>query len=187
MLVAPFKDVAVPPFDTWEKRFAWIQRYRGMSLSKLSLEAGLSRSTVGNAIRREQDFGKASFDADTIAKVAKAADVDVRWLTTGEGSPEPTQELALAQVDTWPLINEAAEMLVQADGLSLAEALLLLRDVRPSPPTLQGYYLAARSLLAQRASRDLGITKDFEQRLERELGGGAPAGPVTRNKRKQTS
>ncbi len=169
MLVGPSKVALVPPFDTWAKRIAWIQQYRGLSKSALSLKAGLSRSTIWNAVRREDDLGKVSLDSETIARVARAADVDVRWLSTGEGNPEPGQEPLPGYGDTWAIISDVIEMLTELDGLPAADAVVLLREVQPATKSVKGYYSAARRRLAARAPRDLGITQSVDQGLEREL------------------
>lgn len=164
-------------WDTWEKRIDWIAKHRGLSMSALSEAAGLARATVGNTIRRERDGGTVSFSGDTIVKLAKAARVDLSWLSTGEGAPEPGYIDAPAATDTKALVEEAVDMLVEHDGLRLPDALVLVYGVRLPTPSIVGYYRSARRALAAADKAEPGgergmITREVEDAAEDEVRAG---------------
>ena len=79
-------------WDTWESRVRYIETQSGLSRRALSLAAGLSASTIGNTLRREQRGEPVSFDGPTIAKIAKAGSVDAGWFATGQGKPDVEYE-----------------------------------------------------------------------------------------------
>ena len=167
MVVASVTVLRMADWDTWEKRIAWIQLNRGLSMSALSEAAGLARATVGNTIRREREGATVGFASDTLAKLAKTARVDLSWLATGEGQPEPgalPKASPASTVDTQQIANAAARLLVELDGLELPAALMLVHDVRLTQPTVDGYYRAARLRMSRGP-----ITEEVERAAEREL------------------
>lgn len=78
---------------TFRERLAWIREHRGFrSDRELSLSAGLSAATLGNAARAEAKTGLLNIDSTTAAKAATTGRVSVHWLLTGNGSPEMTPD-----------------------------------------------------------------------------------------------
>ena len=67
----------------------WIVDNRGFSRRGLSLAAGLSQSHVGQIIRGDK---KGRVSHSVLAAIAKAAQVNLTWLATGEGSPLDSED-----------------------------------------------------------------------------------------------
>lgn len=65
------------------ERLQQVMAMRAVSASKLSLDAGLSRTAVQKII----DRGGARTSSETISKLATAARVDREWLESGRGDP----------------------------------------------------------------------------------------------------
>lgn len=75
--------------ETYRERIEWIMRNRQFKSGRaLSLAAGLSPATVNNLLMRERRTGSAALDSDSLAALARAADVDADWLATGRGRPD---------------------------------------------------------------------------------------------------
>lgn len=72
------------------ERLLQVMALRGISASKLSLDAGLSRTTAQKII----DRGGARTSAETISRLAAAAHVSREWLETGRGAIEEQQDAA---------------------------------------------------------------------------------------------
>lgn len=70
--------------ETLSDRLKWILQVRQKSARGLSLDAGLSQSHVGQIIRGTI---KGEVSVTVLAAIAKASDVELRWLMTGEGNP----------------------------------------------------------------------------------------------------
>lgn len=81
---------------TWETlkgRIAWILADRKLSGRELAKRAGLRSATHVNLIRA----GKVkAIEGDIAAKIARAGRVQLGWLLTGEGTPEPDTSPARA-------------------------------------------------------------------------------------------
>lgn len=67
------------------ERIAWILSARAMNPRQLSLKSGLSHTYVGFLLKGT----KTNLTTSSGAKLAEAAGVDLNWLLTGEGLPEP--------------------------------------------------------------------------------------------------
>lgn len=70
-------------------RVQWILEHRGVSARGLSLAAGLSQSHVGQIVRGQI---KGQVSPDVLSSIARAGQVDLVWLLTGEGEPEGTPD-----------------------------------------------------------------------------------------------
>jgi SOS-response transcriptional repressor LexA len=69
--------------DDFKKRIAEMLEVLGISPRALSIKAGLNPDTVGKILKPEA----VSPRADTMAKIAKALGVSVKWLMDGIGEP----------------------------------------------------------------------------------------------------
>lgn len=72
---------------TFEERFNWIFRHRGTTANALSEGAGLSRAYIRMLIATERKGAMKRPGAAALQALAKAADVSVRWLSSGQGDP----------------------------------------------------------------------------------------------------
>lgn len=97
------------------ERLQWILDSRELSARQFALDAGASPTYVAQIIRG--DIGD-RISYEKFAALAKAADVDLHWLQTGEGSPQATT--------TEPIHDEPG------DPIDLAIA-FYLRGKPPSP------------------------------------------------------
>lgn len=81
--------------DTLESRLQWIveHRHEFSNLVQLSLAAGLSHSTIHNLVKKERTQGRISPRSETLAKIARAANVPLDWLASGIGSPASSAEI----------------------------------------------------------------------------------------------
>jgi transcriptional regulator with XRE-family HTH domain len=70
------------------ERLKQVLELREVSASRLSLDAGLSRTALQKII----DRGGARTSADTITRIARAARVNRTWLETGAGHPEAADD-----------------------------------------------------------------------------------------------
>lgn len=68
-------------------RFEWIFKHRGVSASGLSHKAGLSRSHVRGLLEAEKRGEAPSPTLATLDAIARAADVSLTWLSSGQGEP----------------------------------------------------------------------------------------------------
>jgi transcriptional regulator with XRE-family HTH domain len=86
------------------KRLEWIIANRGFKTAKaLSARAGLgSTAHVGMMVRGEVKTPS----ADTLAKIAQVAGVDLNWLTTGNGSPISEPTVDRGEADALPLSDD---------------------------------------------------------------------------------
>lgn len=75
---------SIPAMGSLGDRLLKVMALRGISASKLSLDAGLSRTAVQKII----DRGGARTSAETISKIAATARVNREWLETGRGDAE---------------------------------------------------------------------------------------------------
>lgn len=81
------------------ERVLWILKTRGLNARQLAIKAGLSHTYIGSLIKGNLS----NLTQASAVKIATAGGVDLTWLLTGEGSPEPglsspaalTQALAL--------------------------------------------------------------------------------------------
>ncbi|HOU92942.1 MAG TPA: hypothetical protein PLU22_17935, partial [Polyangiaceae bacterium] len=75
--------------NTLADRLEWIVANRDfVSLRRLSMAAGLSHSTLSNAVKREREGGEANLAMTSLAAVAKVARVPVDWLVNGGPPPD---------------------------------------------------------------------------------------------------
>ena len=94
MMTAVLAGPTIPLMSTLAERLQQVMVLRGISASKLSLDANLSRTTVQKII----DRGGPRTSADTISKLADAARVSREWLESGRGSIEvPSDVLFVAR------------------------------------------------------------------------------------------
>lgn len=69
---------------------------KGISPAALSRISGINPARISEILSgRTKRPGPKS-----VAKIAKALDIDLNWLVTGEGSPEPAKEAPLDPVDS---------------------------------------------------------------------------------------
>lgn len=84
-----------PDVRTLAERIRWILEKhprpdgKAWNPSRLSLEAGLTRQHVATYLARAAENPDADLGRDEVAKIAIAAGVDVGWLTSGTGEPQP--------------------------------------------------------------------------------------------------
>jgi transcriptional regulator with XRE-family HTH domain len=95
-------------------RIAWILKARGLTARQLSIKAGLSHTYIGLLLKGTRGTN-AGLTQTSATKIAEAGVVDLTWLLTGEGEPEP---------GVGP---------IGGDPSALTQALALLGD-RLSPP-----------------------------------------------------
>ncbi len=120
------------------RRVETANRDGGFNYSQLQLAqaAELSQSLLSNLAAYHNLYG---VRLDSLEKLAKALNVTLGWLL-GE---EPA-------IDSIRLARQAAAMLTELDGLSAEDAWSAMRDVDPASETADGYYVAAKRLLAGR-------------------------------------
>lgn len=100
------------PVDTMADRLQWILGETGMSKRGLSLAAGMSPSYVAMIIRGDIGEGIAYENAE---KLAKAGNVRVGWLLSGEGDPrDPTLDTSTAQPDP-ELLDTISQLVAEMD------------------------------------------------------------------------
>lgn len=88
------------PVSTLAERMRWILDQRGWKQREISKLAGLSHSYVSAFFDRAEKDPKASMRGTELAAIAKAANVSLQWLTTGEGEPAlEVEEPAPASVE----------------------------------------------------------------------------------------
>lgn len=102
--MAPKTEEGPQVDDEMVARFAWVLENRGLSRSKWSRAAGMAQANVGQMMRGERK----KIPTETFGRLARAANVDPKWLETGEGTPQ-------GSVDPYPSRAEAIELLV-AEG-----------------------------------------------------------------------
>jgi len=89
MLDTATKIVTIGGVNTLADRLEWIVANRDfVSLRRLSMAAGLSHSTLSNAVKREREGGEANLAMTSLAAVAKVARVPVDWLVNGGPPPD---------------------------------------------------------------------------------------------------
>lgn len=74
--------------NTLSDRIEWILEARGVSQRELSRRAGLKEPHVGLIIKRFRADPAAGIEQATLMGLAKAGDVSLQWLSTGEGTPD---------------------------------------------------------------------------------------------------
>ena len=89
-----YNPTYTPMFSTYGARFSWIFEHRNTSAYRLSSEAGLADSYLRGLLRQEAAGKKIRPGAEAIAKLAKVARVDARWLAEGVGSPDGSSPAA---------------------------------------------------------------------------------------------
>lgn len=88
---------SIQAMDPIARRLRWILEQRGQSERELSEKAGLSPVHVGMILARGGDRTAGT----TLAKIAKAAEISLIWLITGEGFHTDTDGHVLAKVANW--------------------------------------------------------------------------------------
>lgn len=73
-------------------RILWILAQRNISQRELARRAGLRDAHIGVIVSRSRKNPEANIENDTLAAIARGGEVSLRWLATGEGSPDPTDE-----------------------------------------------------------------------------------------------
>lgn len=78
---------------TLADRIRWILANRDLGQRELARNAGLKDPHVAVILHRlEKDPGR-QIEADTLAAIARAGRVSIRWLATGQGSPDEIGEV----------------------------------------------------------------------------------------------
>lgn len=106
-------------------RLRWIAEQRGIDQRTLGIKAGLAESFLSAYLQRAQQNPKATIAADAAAKLADTWRVDLRWLITGEGSPELSPEDAYRVVydPRYPNLAKACELAESASREARAQVL----------------------------------------------------------------
>ncbi|HEU4406398.1 MAG TPA: helix-turn-helix transcriptional regulator [Polyangiaceae bacterium] len=73
---------------TLAERIDWILGARNLSARELAKNAGLSHTYIGLLLKGERG-DQNGLTSSSARKIADAAGVDLNWLITGEGEPEP--------------------------------------------------------------------------------------------------
>lgn len=162
-----------------------IREIRGReSLVDFVQRAGLNRSTLYEAFKREREKGDHNIDHDTAKRIAEAGGRSIQWVLTGEDTgtpartierepePPPTLELPDSGGDIDRERAYAAWMLNTEDGIDLAVAAEAVRGIafhRERQVTWVDLYFAAKRAL--RSERRPGLAPG-ERYFEF---GGAPA------------
>jgi transcriptional regulator with XRE-family HTH domain len=76
------------PLSSLAERIAWILEARDITARQLGLRAGLSHTYIG-ALLKGTRGAQAGLTQTSATKIAEAAKVDLQWLLTGDGEPEP--------------------------------------------------------------------------------------------------
>jgi lambda repressor-like predicted transcriptional regulator len=132
---------------TLEERIDWVIQHRGFSsLRDLTLRAGLSHSTLHNAMQRERRSGSTDLKVSSVLTLAEHAGVSPGWLAFGEGTPEPrTPErlgLELAELTVRKLAERGFS---RARAEEVVGALLVRHGIEMA--TLLDVFLAAEATL----------------------------------------
>lgn len=149
-------------------RLDWIIERRGLgSLRRLSLAAGLSHSTLANAVARERAGRDPNLSARALAEIARLGGVTLDWLRSGEGAPvaqEPNSPPAHRVVEPTPRYGagpQVVQRLVE-DGYEPRAARRAVGDVLfdegPEESSELDLYRAARKLLdLERGRPEVGV------------------------------
>lgn len=103
-----------------------------MSLRALARAAGLAETHLGTFVKRLRDRPNAQIEVDTLIRIAKAADVDARWLATGEGSP--LRHVRATETGTDPHRALAVEVARQVGASETAIAWAMTLDPKKEQP-----------------------------------------------------
>ena len=134
--------------STLAERYKLILEKTGLGPHQLSLKAGLSGGTIGNAIKRNSN----RTDANTIRAIAEIAGVSERWLATGDGpmdreADEPSGD---SGIDEGPRHKEAPSTFGEYDSYARVE-----RDARAIAPEVPEW-----AWQATRSAHPMWIGKD---------------------------
>lgn len=139
-----------PPRSVFEERIDALCAERGISRTALGTGAGLSPETVRNWIIKA---AKGELNrTEEIHNFAQFYKRTMDWLFGATVLIELSPE-ALRQ-DSKAMADEAVEMLVDIDGLDPGVAAGLLVGIRLDPPSVKGFYKAARLKHAPRTRPD---------------------------------
>ena len=92
MLTRVVRCVILAGVKSVADRILWILAQRNISQRELARKAGLRDAHIGVIVSRSRKNPEANIENDTLAAIARGGDVSLRWLATGEGSPDPTEE-----------------------------------------------------------------------------------------------
>lgn len=73
-------------------RILWILAQRRIGQRELARRAGLRGAHIGVIINRSRKNPAASIENPTLAAIARGGGVSLRWLATGQGSPDPAPD-----------------------------------------------------------------------------------------------
>lgn len=107
----------IEPMQNLSDRLEWIAERRGyVSLRRLSLAAGLSHSTLSNAVARERAGGSHNLTTASLRAVASIADVPFEWLMDGGSDPDVQRraDAAPAMANRYAHAEEAIADLISA-------------------------------------------------------------------------
>lgn len=84
---------------TLADRIRWILEKRDLGQRELARAAGLKDPHVAVILHRLEKFPDRKIEADTLAALARAGRVSMRWLATGEGSPDDAGDVPAPESD----------------------------------------------------------------------------------------
>jgi hypothetical protein len=107
---------------TVRERLVWAIRFRETNQLQASLKAGLHPGHVNRILKRAEKNPKATIEIETANRLARALDVSLHWLQTGEGARYP-YEPYLDSDDPFPNRQRAAwaHTLIGTDSRAIAE------------------------------------------------------------------
>lgn len=121
------------------ERIHALAEQRGTNLTDVAKRAGLSRTTLYAAAKREKKTGHANVDNKTARKLAEALRIT------------PSELLDIEPVDTLSMARDAAALMTTERGLDPDDAWMLMRDLDPpAKASVVGYFEAAKAELQRR-------------------------------------
>jgi transcriptional regulator with XRE-family HTH domain len=155
-------------------RIQWILDQRGISQRELARRSGLKGAHIGVIISRSRRNPGANIENDTLAAIARGGEVALRWLATGQGSPDPSAEESgarpvLGNLPGWTEAEQHVRRILkgtpewvfqcarsvaglhaprEADAELVMRVVLLCRDYPPPSRKGDGGELAATGALA---------------------------------------
>lgn len=139
-----------PAQSTFEERIDALCTEHGLTRTALGTAAGFSPNTVRNWV--EKAARGALSRTEELHRFATHYKRTVDWLLGTAMLVEVPPEAL--RPDSKAMADEAVEMLVEIDGLDPGEAAALMVGIRLDPPSVKGYYKAARLKHAPRTRPD---------------------------------
>jgi hypothetical protein len=147
-----------PGVSTLLQRLEHIMETRGLGQREWARRAGLgSEKDLGVTLHRLRKNADAQVKHETLVKLAKGADVSLRWLATGEGTPDSTE----ASDDATPVYRNApgwpeAAKLLRARGYPsyAIERAGTVRKLTSQPVTIESAVAAVQMVMAEIAPEE---------------------------------